>query len=82
MLDLGNAYHRVRINEGDECKPAFRTEYGQFEYLVMPFGLQNATATFQSYIDDSLRPYIDYFAVCYLDDILIYSNNEKEQEDH
>jgi hypothetical protein len=48
----------------------------------MPFGLPNAPATFRSYIDDCLRPYIDDFAVCYLDNILIYSANEKEHEDH
>ena len=81
-LDLRNAYHLNRINEGDEFKTAFRTRYGQFEYQVMPFGLTNAPATFQAYIDDCLRPYIDDFTVCYLDDILIYSTNEKEHEDH
>ena len=48
----------------------------------MPFGLTNARATFQVYIDDCLRPYINDFAVCYLDDILIYSTNEKEHNDH
>jgi len=82
MLDLWNAYHLIRIKEGDEYKTAFRTRYGQCEYRVMPFGLTNAPATFQSYIDDCLWPYIDDFAVCYLDDILIYSTNEKEHEEH
>ena len=48
----------------------------------MPFGLTNAPATFEAYIDDCLRPYIEDFAVCYLDDILIYSTNEKEHKDH
>jgi hypothetical protein len=48
----------------------------------MPFGLTNAPATFQAYIDDCLRPYIDELAVCYLDDILIYSTNEKGHEEH
>jgi len=48
----------------------------------MPFGLTNAPATFQAYIDDWLRPDIDDFIVCYLDDILIYLTNEKEHEDH
>jgi hypothetical protein len=81
-LDLRGAYNLIRIKEGDEYKPAFRTRYGQFEYQVMPFGLTNAPATFQSYIDDCLRPYIDDFAVCYLDDILFYSANEKEHEEH
>jgi hypothetical protein len=81
-LDLRNAYHLIGIKEGDEYKTAFRTQYGQFEYQVMRFGLTNAPATFQSYIDDCLRSYIDDFAVCYLDDILIYSNNEKEHDEH
>jgi len=63
-LDLRNAYHLIRIEEGDEYKTAFRTRYSQFEYRVMPFGLTNAPATFQSYIDDCLRPYIDDFTLC------------------
>jgi len=81
-LDLRNAYHLIQIKEGYEYKTAFRTRYGQFEYRVMPFGLTNAPATFQSYIDDCLRPYIDDFTLCYLNDILIYSTNEKEHEEH
>jgi len=48
----------------------------------MLFGLTSAPATFQAYIDDCLRPYIDDFHVCYLDNILIYATNEREHEDH
>jgi len=81
-LDLRNAYHLIRVKEGNEFKTAFRTRCGQFKYRVMPFGLTNAPATFQDYIDDCLRPYIDDFTVCYLDDILICSANEQEHEDH
>jgi len=81
-LDLSGAYNLFRIKEGDEYTTAFRTRYGQFEYVVMPLGLTNAPATFQSYIDDCLRPYIDDFAVGYLDDILIYWTNEREHEEH
>ena len=51
QLDLTSAYHRMRIREGDEWKTAFRTRYGHFEYQVMPFGLSNAPASFQGYIN-------------------------------
>jgi RNase H-like domain found in reverse transcriptase/Reverse transcriptase (RNA-dependent DNA polymerase)/Integrase zinc binding domain/Chromo (CHRromatin Organisation MOdifier) domain/Integrase core domain len=81
-LDLRGAYNLIRIREGDEYKTAFRTRYGQFEYRVMPFGLTNAPATFQAYMDECLAPYIDDFAVCYLDDILIYSKDPREHEEH
>ncbi len=81
-LDLKDAYHRIRIRKGDEWKTAFRTRYGHFEYLVMPFGLTNAPATFQAYINKSLAGIIDSFCVVYLDDILIYSENEADHIDH
>jgi len=81
-LDVRNAYLLNQIKEGDEYQTAFRTRYGQFECRVMPFRLINTPATFQSYIDDCLRPYIDDFAVCYLDGILIYSTNEMEHDEH
>ena len=81
-LDLRDAYHLIRIREGDEYKTAFRTRYGQFEFRVMPFCLTNAPSTFQSYINECLRPFLDDFTICYLDDILIYSNTPEEHEQH
>ena len=48
----------------------------------MPFGLTNAPATFQNFINNALSPYLDNFATAYLDDILIYSNNLQEHQDH
>jgi transposase InsO family protein len=78
-LDLKDAYRRLRIREGDEWKTAFRTKYGHFEYLVMPFGLANAPATFQTYINHALVGLVDTICVVYLDDILIYS---RKGEDH
>ncbi|KAI8402590.1 hypothetical protein FOFC_17905 [Fusarium oxysporum] len=81
-LDLKGAYNLIRIKEGDEWKTAFRTRFGLFEYLVMPFGLTNAPATFQRMINNVLRQYLDIFVVCYLDDILIFSDSEEEHREH
>lgn len=81
-LDLRGAYNLLRMKEGEEWKTAFRTRYGLFEYLVMPFGLTNAPASFQSMINDALRPFLDVFVVVYLDDILIFSNSESEHVSH
>ena len=72
QLDLTSAYHRMKIREGDEWKTAFRTRYGHFEYQVMPFGLSNAPASFQCYINKILAEKLDIFVVVYLDHILIY----------
>ena len=81
-LDLRDAYHRIRIKEGDEWKTAFRSRYGHFEYTVMPFGLTNAPATFQAYINEALKPLIDHICIVYLDDILIFGDDvEKHAED-
>ena len=81
-LDLRDAYHRLRIKEGDEWKTAFKTRYGHFEYLVMPFGLANAPATFQTYNHIALGGLLDRTCVVYLDDILIYSENPKDHDRH
>ncbi|KAH0603716.1 uncharacterized protein H6S33_007375, partial [Morchella sextelata] len=81
-LDLRWGYNEIRIAEGDEWKTAFRTRYGHFEYTVMPFGLANAPATFQHWINDILRPYLDQFVTAYLVDILIYSETLSEHKEH
>ena len=81
-LDIIAAFNRLRIAEGDEWLTAFRTRYGLFEYLVMPFGLANAPSTFQHFVNDVLRPFLDVFCTAYLDDILIYSENLHEHKEH
>ncbi|XP_068508006.1 uncharacterized protein tctn1 isoform X2 [Syngnathus scovelli] len=81
-LDLRNAYHLVRIREGDEWKTGFNTHRGHFEYRVMPFGLTNAPAVFQAMINDVLRDCLDRFVYVYLDDILIYSPDLKTHRVH
>jgi transposase InsO family protein len=81
-LDLKDAYHRIRIEPGDEWKTAFRCRYGHFEYRVMPFGLVNAPATFQTFINEVLGDLVDTICIVYLDDILIYSEKEEEHTQH
>ena len=70
-LDLRSAYNLIWIKEGNEWKTAFRTWYGLYEFLVMPFELTNAPATYQRFVNDTLREFLYVFYVCYLDEILI-----------
>jgi hypothetical protein len=81
-LDIIAAFNKLRIAKGDEWLTAFQTRYGLFEYLVMPFGLANAPSTFQHYVNDALRPYLDLFCSAYIDDILIFSNTLAEHKQH
>ena len=77
-IDLKAGYNLIRIKPGDEWKTAFRTRYGHYEYLVMPFGLANVPATFQDMMKEILRDLIYHGVVVYIDDILIYTENEEE----
>ncbi len=81
-LDLRNAYHLVRIREGDEWKTAFNTPTGHYEYQVMPFGLANAPAVFQALINDVLREMLNKCVFVYLDDILIFSQSYEDHVQH
>lgn len=81
-LDLCNAYHLVRIREGDEWKTAFNMPLGHVEYLAMPFGLTNAPAMFQSLVNDVLHDILNKFLFVYLDDILIFSKTKEEHVQH
>ncbi len=76
-LDVVAAFHKLRIQEGEEWKTAFRTRYGLYEWMVCPFGLSGAPASFQRYINATLREYLDDFVTAYVDDILIYTNGSR-----
>jgi len=71
---------QVRIRERDEWKTTCSTKLGTYEYLVMPFGLYNAPAAFQRWINEVLVEHIDMCCIVYVDDVLIYSNTLQEHE--
>ena len=81
-LDLRWGYNNIRIKEGHEWKTSFRTKYGVYEYLVMPFGLKNAPGIFQEFMNWIFRDLLDIYVVVYLDDILIFSDNEEDHTRH
>lgn len=81
-LDIIAAFNKLRIAEGHEWKTAFITRFGLFESLVMPFGLCNAPASFQNYINHTLFDLLDKICTAYLDDVLIYSASRREHRDH
>ncbi|MBW0484147.1 hypothetical protein O181_023862 [Austropuccinia psidii MF-1] len=81
-INLRGAYNLLRIKEGDEHLTCFRTEYGSYEYLVMPFGLSNAPSSFQNFVNDIFYDLLDIYVVVYLDEIMIFSKFEEEHVTH
>ena len=81
-IDLRSRYYQLRVKEVDVSKTAFRTRYGHYGFLVMPFGLTNASEAFMDLMNRVFRPYVDQFVVVFIDDILVYSKDAQEHEQH
>ena len=81
-IDLLSGYWQICIADGNTSKMAFNTHISKYKFCVLPFGLTNALATFQTLMNNILQPFLDNFVVVYLDDILVYSKTEEEHCTH
>ena len=81
-IDLRSGYHQLRIKNANVHKTAFRTQYGHYEFLVIPFGLTDASAAFMDLMNRIFQPPVDKFVVVFIDDILVYSKDPKNHDTH
>jgi hypothetical protein len=81
-IDLRSGYHQLKIRLEDIPKTAFTSRYGLYEFTVMSFGLTNAPAYFMYLMNKLFMEYLDKFVVMFINDILVFSRNEEEHEEH
>ena len=79
-INLHSRYHQLRVKSEDVPKTDFRTRYGHYEFLVIPFGLKNAPSAFMDLMNRVFNQYLDKFVVVFIDDILVYLRSREEHE--
>ena len=80
-MDLRSGFHQIQVVPEHRERTAFQTRYGSFQFRVMPFGICNAPATFQSTMNLLLQEYHEFCTV-YIDDIVVHSRTEVDHERH
>ncbi|XP_017618022.1 uncharacterized protein LOC108462604 [Gossypium arboreum] len=82
MIDLYSRYHQLKVKEVDVHKAAFRTCYGHYKFLVMPYRLTNASTVFMDLMNRVFQLYLDQFVMVFIDEILVYSKMEYDHDKH
>ena len=73
---------QLRVKEDNIAKTTFKTRYGHYEFTIMSFGLTNAPSVFMDLMNRVFRKFLDKFVIVFIEDILIYSKNPEEHEEH
>ena len=81
-IDLRSGYHQLCVRRKDIFEMTFRTRYGHYEFLIMSFGLTKALTTFMDLINRVFRPFLYRFVIVFINDILVYSHNREEHQEH
>ena len=81
-IDLRFGYHQVEIQDKDIPKTAFHTRYRHYDFVVMPFRFTNAPSNFMCMMNNIFNKYMDKFVLVFIDDLLVYSKNKEEYEEH
>ncbi|KAA3461059.1 RNA-directed DNA polymerase-like protein [Gossypium australe] len=81
-IDLRSGYYQLKVKEVDVPKTAFKTCYGHYKFLIMPFGLTNTPVIFMDLMNRVFQPFLDQFIIVFIDDTIVYSITELEHYDH